>query len=149
MQIKFSCCCCTHLGCVAPKVQLSSKFCFWCCSVLQIHMDLGHPVEINGNTNMFWFSQIYPCETIHILLRKSIGVNIAIYGEIIVFRSRLLFPWDSYLLLIFARLCTADWILYEADIRSLWVCCWQKDTRPFFYPISFFINHKDEGLQSK
>ena len=58
---------------------------------------------------------------------------------------RLISPY----LLIFARLCTADWILYEADIRSLWVCCWQKDTRPFFYPISFFINHKDEGLQSK
>ena len=37
----------------------------------------------------------------------------------------------SRYLLIFARLCTADWILYEADIRSFWVYYWQKDTRPF------------------
>ena len=46
---------------------------------------------------------------------------------------RLISPY----LLIFARLCTADWILYEADIRSLWVCCWQKDTRPFFIQFHF------------
>ena len=86
----------------------------------------------------------------HIVAQVNWGQHCNLWGNNCVsvtpsIPMRLISPY----LLIFARLCTADWILYEADFRSLWVCCWQKDTRPFFYPISFFINHKDEGLQSK